>query len=142
MKKLITLLLLVLAPLTSASAYYQGTWKHHLLQAENLSIRLSYKESRVTPTYGLNQGGRIAREIYLDVWGDTGFKTIDYRLKNFRQSSLINELTGTLIKENHGHQYDKLPITQNYIWLQGNQKYTQKLTIWIDGRKHEYEFCL
>jgi len=142
MKKLITLLLLVLAPLTSASAYYQGTWKHHFLKADNHTVRLSYKESRVVPTYGLNQGGRIAREIYLDVWGNTGFKTIDYTLKNFHKGELTNELTGTLIKENPGHQYDKLPITQNYMWLEGNTRNSQTLTTWIDGRRHQYKLSL
>ncbi len=142
MKRFIALLLLVLAPMSFASDRFGGLWKHYYVKAENVEIRLSYKESYVAATYGLHKGGRVARNIHIDAWGHLYGKTVDYSLKNSNHRAYSEEITGTLIRNSESHQYDKLSLANEYIWLEGNERFTQDLKITIDGRDHHFQFSL
>ena len=147
MKKLFIVLLITIAPLAQANRF-GGVWKHHFVNAEGVSIRLSFKESRVEPTYGLHRGGRVARQIHVDAWGKLNYKTLEVRLIDLKSETVIKGLEGTLIKENSGHQYAALPVKDgntypvDYIWLEGNKDLDHTLEISIDGRMYNFRLEL
>lgn len=147
MKKLFIILLITLSPLAHADRF-GGVWKHHFANAEGVSIRLSFKESRVAPTYGLHHGGRIARKIHVDAWGKLDYKTLEVRLIDPESETVIKGLEGTLIKENSNHQYAALIVKDSnrypvdYIWLAGNKDLKHRLEVSIDGRTYQFRFEL
>lgn len=147
MKKLLLLLTILVSTLAHADRF-GGSWKHHYVHAEGITFRLSFLESNVAPTYGLNYGGRVARKLYIDAWGNLDYKSIDYQLQNIIRGEVANDFTGTLIKDAYDHQYDALIVKDrysshvDYIWLEGNQQNHQLLEIKIEGRLYRFKLEL
>jgi uncharacterized protein (DUF736 family) len=147
MKKMLITIMILLSSLTHAAGF-GGSWKHHYINVENISIRISFIESRVAPTYGLHYGGRVASKIHIDAWGDLDHKSLDYYMVNLSKGEIINEFEGTLIKESINHQYDALTVRDrfsssvDYIWLEGNHQNEQELSIKVDGREFKFRLEL
>lgn len=136
MTKLITFLLLFsVSTSIFASDRFGGIWKHQFFKVENKTVRLSYKEMNVSPTYGLLKGGRIAYDIYVDVWGSHAYEELKYDLITERKS-----YAGKLIKDTDSHQYGF--VTKEHIWLQGNKDFEHQLVIQTEYGKYRIDLNL
>lgn len=142
MKKLIILATIFLIPFIAKADRFGGVWKHHYIKVEGQNARLSFKEMNLVPTYGRPLGGRAAYKIHLDIWGDLAGKTFDYKLTSKGYGSINSEHDGTLVKENHNHQYAVVTLNDEIVYLQGNQDYKHHLQITIDGYSYIFDLNL
>lgn len=141
MKKFIAVFFVLFSVTTFAQDYdrFGGVWKHHFIQAERITFRISFKEAKSPATYGESKGTRFGYKLYIDAWGQLGFKSVDYNFLSMDDKSGIErEYDGTLIKENYGHQYDRLTPGDEYFHLQGNEDFKHLLRIRIGEKTYQF----
>jgi hypothetical protein len=137
MKHLYTLIAFTLLTQVFAQDHFAGAWKNSYLRVSDKVVRVSYKEVAVAPTHGLYQGGRMAYNLYIDMWNTQTDDEVSY---SFHYQDKV--LDGVLIKESANHQYQKITKNSEIVWLQGNEDFDHRLTIDINGELLEFELEL
>lgn len=141
MKKLLLIILMTLTTSVMARDIdrFQGVWKHHYVQAEGITLRVSFKEAKSAPNIGQPKGSRFAYKLHIDAWGNMGFKSIDYNFVSMDERvGIEREYEGTLIKENYRHQYDRLTPGDEYFHLSGNVDFQHLLRVRIGDKTYQF----
>lgn len=130
MKKLLLISLMLMSTFTNA---YYGNWKYQYFYDQSIDIRISTKTSIVAPTYGLENGGVIARDLHIDVFNSEA-REIFVKLYNKVDTS-TQLIEFKLIKAPEGHFYAKVPLAYNQLYIKTKHDGSQFWILNIDGRQ-------